>query len=230
MTSPYFSKDTIKFLNELAANNNRSWFNDNKQRYEDVVRSPSLAFIEDIGKELPKLSPHFRAIPKKVGGSLMRIYRDIRFSKDKTPYKTNIGINIRHITATDMHGPCYYFHVEEQSCFFGCGIWRPDAVRLRKIRECIDGNPRTWLKAINDKKFKQQFTLNGSTLTNPPRGFAKDHPLMEDLKRKDFVASYDFNHDLLFSPDLLKTTMKAYANASLFMRYLCYAVELPFDK
>lgn len=229
MASTYFSKDTIKFLKELSKNNNRSWFNDNKQRYENFVRTPSLAFIEDIGQELPKLSPHFRVIPKKIGGSLMRIYRDIRFSKDKTPYKTNIGINIRHVTATDMHGPCYYFHVEENRCFAGCGIWRPDSKRLRKIRECIDENPRTWLKAINDKKYKQQFTIGGSTLTNPPRGFSKDHELITDLKRKDFVASYDFDHDLLLSPDLLEQTIQSYAKASPFMRYLCYAVELPFD-
>nr|WP_235551139.1 TIGR02453 family protein [Mariprofundus ferrooxydans] len=91
-----FSPDTIAYLEALAANNNRDWFNENKQRYEQHVREPALSFIEAVGQRLPEFSPHFRADARKMGGSLMRVYRDSRFSKDKTPYKTNIGIQFRH--------------------------------------------------------------------------------------------------------------------------------------
>ena len=86
-----FPKTCIPFLRQLAKNNQRLWFNDNKHRYETAVREPALAFIESMGPELKKLSPHFRASAKKVGGSLMRVYRDTRFARDKTPYKTNVG-------------------------------------------------------------------------------------------------------------------------------------------
>ncbi|MCW8921644.1 MAG: TIGR02453 family protein, partial [Sedimenticola sp.] len=91
-----FPDGTLPFLAELKANNNKAWFNDNKARYEALVREPALAFIESVGPGLAEISLHFRAIPKKVGGSLMRVYRDTRFAKDKTPYKTNIGIQFRH--------------------------------------------------------------------------------------------------------------------------------------
>jgi len=132
--SRYFSKATFSFLGELSRNNNREWFHDNKQRYEEAVRGPALAFIEDIAPELQLIAPRFLAVPKKVGGSLMRVHRDIRFGKDKTPYKTNIGIQFRHEAGKDVHAPGYYLHIAPQECFFGAGIWRPDSTALGQIR------------------------------------------------------------------------------------------------
>ncbi|MDZ4851199.1 MAG: TIGR02453 family protein, partial [Pirellulaceae bacterium] len=103
-----FSTETFKFLRDLAKHNDRDWFAENKQRYEDDVLAPSLAFIESMQPFVRKLSPYLTAIPKRVGGSLMRIYRDTRFSKNKTPYKTNVGIHFRHEIGGDVHGPGFY--------------------------------------------------------------------------------------------------------------------------
>lgn len=229
MTGHYFNSDTYQFLNELASNNVRSWFNDNKQRYEDLVRTPALQFIQDIAVQLPDLSPHFRAIPKKSGGSLMRVYRDTRFTNNKSPFKTNIGINFRHVAAKDVHAPGYFVHIEPQKSFLGLGIWRPDSPTLKKIRQCIDENPRAWLAAKNDRKFNNVFKMAGDKLSNSPRGYAKDHPLLEDLKRKDFIAICELDDEVVISGDLLKLTVSNFATASALMRYLCYAVSLPFD-
>ena len=106
-----FSRATLKFLDELAANNNKAWFDENKPRYESLVREPALDFIEAMGPTLKTLAPHFRADLRKGGGSLMRVFRDTRFSHDKTPYKTNIGIQFRHELGKDVHAPGFYVHL-----------------------------------------------------------------------------------------------------------------------
>ena len=229
MTKKYFTNDTFTFLKELENNNNRPWFNENKQRYEDLVRTPSLQFIEDMGDALPSLTSRFRAIPKKTGGSLRRVYRDIRFAKNKTPYKINIGIHFRHEAAVDVHAPGFYLNISNEQSFVGAGIWRPGGSTLRKIRDCLDENSRTWLATKNDAEFKKVFKLRGESLTNGPRGFPKDHPLIEDLKRKEFIAFHDLKKTTVTSSDLLEKTIEHYSKVTPFMRYLCYAVELPFD-
>ena len=229
MATKYFTNGTFKFLKELENNNNRVWFNDNKQRYEDLVRTPALKFITDIGEVLPSLSPRFHARPKKVGGSLMRVYRDLRYAKDKTPYKINIGINFRHESAKDVHAPGYFLQIANNQCFIGLGIWRPEGSTLKKIRSCLDENPRAWLAAKNDKQFSKSFHLGGNSLIKYPRGYDKEHPLIEDLKRKDFIAIQDLKKKIITSPNLLEITIKELSKAAPFMRYLCYAVELPFD-
>ncbi len=224
-----FTTDTFRFLRQLENNNNRAWFNENKQRYEDLIRSPSLKFIEEMGNELPSLSPRFRAIPKKVGGSLMRVYRDIRYSKDKTPYKINIGINFRHEAAKDVHAPGYFVHISNSQCFIGLGIWRPESQTLKQIRECLDHNPRAWLAAKNEKSFSDTYRLGGNSLITQPRGYDKDHPLIEDLRRKDFIAICDLEKSMIISDDLVERSIETFSKATSFMRYLCYAVEMPFD-
>ena len=118
----YFSKETFSFLKALSENNNREWFSVNRQEYENLIRTPSLAFISDMGRDLPSISPHFIANIRKVGGSLMRIHRDTRFSKDKTPYKVNIGIQFRHKAGKDIHAPGYYVHIAPDGCFIGVGM------------------------------------------------------------------------------------------------------------
>ncbi len=129
-----FTPETIRFFTQLSKNNNRDWFAKNKSRYEDVVLNPALELVTDMEAPLKKVSPHFLAIPKRSGGSLMRIYRDTRFSKDKTPYKTNLGIHFRHEIGKDVHAPGFYFHIDREQIFIGAGIWHPDSSTLKKIR------------------------------------------------------------------------------------------------
>ena len=228
MADHYFTKETFAFLSALAANNSRDWFQDNKQLYEDVVRTPALAFIADMSNELPLISPHFLAVPKKVGGSLMRVHRDIRFGKDKRPYKTNIGIQFRHEVGKDVHAPGFYLHIENGGCFLGVGIWRPDAKALGAIREAISESGDKWLKARDDALFKKHFTLEGEVLKRPPRGFSKAHPLIDDLKRKDFIAMARLSDKQVVSNGLRALTAKRFSEASPFMNYLCRALGLRY--
>lgn len=228
MANPYFTTQTLSFLDQLTSNNNRDWFNENKSVYEDVVRSPALKFISDITGDLALLSPHFTAQPKKVGGSLMRIYRDVRFSKDKRPYKTNIGIQFRHERGKDVHAPGFYLHIEPGECFVGVGIWRPDSNALGKIRERIDEKPSQWIEAITSKKFKSQFETTGESLKRPPRGYDKDHPLINDLKRKDFIAITPISEQQLLSAKLFHTVIDRFNRADDYMRFLCQALELQY--
>ena len=228
MTDRYFTKHTFEFLSALAGNNNREWFAEHQQEYEDVVRTPALDFISDISHEMPSISRHFLAQPKKVGGSLMRIYRDTRFSRDKTPYKTNIGIQFRHEVGKDIHAPGYYLHIEPGECFLGVGLWHPDADALFKIRETIVEKSEAWLAARNDKTFSKYYTLEGDTLVNAPRGFARDHPLVEDLKRKDFICLARLSEAAVTSKNLRPQVVEKFRQAAPFMGFLCNALELQF--
>jgi uncharacterized protein (TIGR02453 family) len=228
-TRGHFTKATFDFLAELSRNNQREWFNDNKQRYEDCVRGPALSFIADIAPELQLIAPRFLATPKKVGGSLMRVYRDTRFGKDKTPYKTNIGIQFRHEAGKDVHAPGYYLHLSPEECFFGAGIWRPDSAALGGIREAIRDKSEKWCAARNATNFKHHYELAGESLKNAPRGFARDHPLLEDLKRKDFIAIEHFPQEQVLAADFLHHTVTHFGYATRYMQFLCGALEVRFD-
>jgi uncharacterized protein (TIGR02453 family) len=228
MTDRYFTRQTFAFLSSLAENNTRAWFEEHKQDYEDFVRKPALDFIADMAEELPSISKHFRALPKKVGGSLMRVQRDTRFSPNKTPYKTNIGIHFRHTVGKDVHAPGYYVHIEPEECFVGVGLWRPDADALFKIRETIAKNGEAWVKARDNKNFSQHFSLEGDALANAPRGFAKDHPLVEDLKRKDFIGLAALSDANVTSRDFRMLAVERFKQARPCMQFLCGALELRF--
>jgi uncharacterized protein (TIGR02453 family) len=229
MPNSYFTPATLKFLTELAENNRRDWFEDNKARYEEQVRAPALAFIADMAPELQAFAPRFLALPKKMGGSLMRVHRDTRFGRDKSPYKTNIGIHFRHDAGKDVHAPGYYLHIEPGSFFLGVGIWHPDADALGMIRDRLVEKPKQWLSARDDTGFRRAYSLSGESLQNPPRGFAKDHPLLEDLKRKDFIAIRELKRKEVLSPTLPSDVAEHFAAATPFMRFLCGAMGVGFD-
>ena len=184
----HFTPAFFRFLNDLSKNNNRDWFQANKERYEADLREPALQFIRDFAPYLEKISPFFVADDRKSGGSLFRIYRDIRFSKDKSPYKTYTGLHFRHERGKDAHCPGFYLHLQPKQVFAGLGIWHPDGETLGKIRESIDDDPAAWKKAVGRKKFRDHFELAGDSLKRAPKGYDPDHPQIEDLKRKDFIA------------------------------------------
>jgi len=223
-----FSKKTIKFLKDLEKNNNRDWFNTNKQRYEDEVRSPALSFIETMEPALHRVSNYFDASPKKVGGSLMRVYRDTRFGTDKTPYKTNIGIHFRHVRAKDVHAPGFYVHIEAKEAFFGAGIWRPESSTLKAIRTLIDEHPKEWLSIKRKVTGKGVFTLEGDSLKRAPKGFSPEHALIDDLRRKDFIAISELSLNDVTSNDFQKQIGKLMKSASPLMEFLCTADDLMY--
>jgi uncharacterized protein (TIGR02453 family) len=228
MAHPYFTQDTFDFLSALAANNRREWFEAHKPDYEASVRTPALNFIRDIAGDLAMISPHFLALPKKVGGALMRVNRDVRFGKDKRPYKTNIGIQFRHEVGKDVHAPGFYLHIEPQDCFLGVGLWRPDPLALGKIRDGIVDGGDAWLAARDDKNFRRKFELAGDALANAPRGYPKDHPALHDLKRKDFIAIAALPDAAIIAKSFYPKVVEHFAQSTPFMRYLCQALALRF--
>ena len=223
-----FDRASIGFLEELAANNNREWFKANKARYDEQVLDVALRFIQSMQDPLAEIAPQFTAIPQRVGGSLMRVYRDTRFSKNKLPYKTNIGIQFRHQRAKDVHSPGYYVHIDPDQVFLGVGMWRPDPDSLRAIRERIVAKPSEWTGALHDTKFRRHFELGGESLSRAPRGFDKDHELIEDIKRKSFIAIRNLDVGDSLSPRFQRQVEASFAAAAPFMRFLCKSVGVPF--
>ena len=199
----FFSPELFEFMRQLKRHNNREWFAKNKQRYEAAVRDPALLFINGFAPHLHKLSPNFVADARPTRGSLFRIYRDTRFASDKTPFKTHVGIHFSHASGKDAHAPVFYLHLEPDGCFAAAGVWHPDSSVLTKIRSAIIAEPALWAKA------KRKLEIEGDTLKRPPRGFDPNHQFIEDIKRKDFVASVAFTEKQICGA----TFMRDYAGA-----------------
>ena len=223
MAKSYFSAELFVFLRQLKRNNRREWFQKNRSRYESLARDPSLRFITDLRFRLRAISPWLVADPKPNGGSLFRIYRDIRFSQDKKPYKTHVGMNFWHAASNEYaHGAGYYLHLEPDGCFLAGGCWHPDPHSLTRIRDAIAWKADEWNAA------SARLELEGDTLTRPPRGYGADHPLIEDLKRKDFIASVDLTELRVCSPRFMDDVIAGCEELSPLLRFLSQAVGLQF--
>ncbi|MCA8974694.1 MAG: DUF2461 domain-containing protein [Planctomycetes bacterium] len=223
-----FAPPLFEFLADLGAHNDRKWFDKNKARYEAEVREPALEFIRRMAPHLAKISEHFLAVDNKVGGSLMRVHRDTRFGKDKTPYKTNVGIQFRHDAGKDVHAPGFYVHLEVSSCFLAAGMWRPEPEALAAIREAIAGDPAGYRRVRDGKPFRRLFAFEGESLLRPPKGYDADHPLIDDLRRKDHIAVHHIDAADVLSPDFVDTVAKKFKATAPFMRWLCAAVDVAF--
>ncbi|HEY0180192.1 MAG TPA: DUF2461 domain-containing protein [Dokdonella sp.] len=228
MSPVYFTPATFKFLRDLAAHNDRTWFAANKSRYDDVVRGPYLRLIADLAEPLAKISPRFRADARAQGGSLFRIHRDTRFSGDKTPYKTWAGARFGHERRREIEAPSFYTHIQPRDCFVGGGIWHPQPATLKKIREFLADNPAAWKRATQAKAFRERFEFWGESLSRPPRGFDPAHELIEDLKRKNFAAGIGFPDALACSAELRPFLVDAFERVAPMIDYLCAAVDLEF--
>ncbi|QYK00416.1 DUF2461 domain-containing protein [Shewanella psychrotolerans] len=222
-----FTPDTFAFLAQLEANNHRDWFKSNQADYEAKVRTPALQFIETMAPHIQQLSPRLTAVAKKVGGSLMRPQRDARFSKDKTPYKTNVGIQFRHFQGKDVHAPGFYLHIANDGCFIGAGIWHPDGKALNQIRSCIVDNPNAYKQALK-QLMDAGFALEGDSLIRPPKGLDKDHPMISELKRKDFIAIKAISTEQLLGNDFALWCSEQFSQANKLMGYLCFALDLDY--
>ena len=225
----YFDATLFTFLETLRQNNNREWFQANKQRYEADVRDPMRRFIGDFGPHLRTISARFVADPRANGGSLFRIYRDVRFAKDKRPYKTNAGAQFRHEAGRDVHAPGFYLHLEPGMVFVASGVWHPDHRTLSNIRDAIVAHPQAWKRATSSKTFRATGCLGGDSLKRPPHGYDPAHPLIEDLKRKDFVAHAPFSEAQACAPDFMAVfteTCRAFAPMT---KFLTAALQLPWS-
>lgn len=228
MTASPFTPELFSFLRDLAANNDREWFTANKGRYEQHLKAPSLRFIEDFGVYLADISPHFEAIPKATGGSLFRIYRDTRFSKDKTPYKTHVALQFRHELGKDAHAPGYYLHIEEGNVGCGFGIWAPPPALLNQIRDRIVADPDGWRAAKDSATGGTGELYDPEPLKRVPRGYDKDHPLAEDLKHKSYAALRSLPDEAVLEDGFMEHFAALCEEASPFMRFVCEATGAPF--
>jgi uncharacterized protein (TIGR02453 family) len=229
MIDAYFTPELFKFLRELAKHNNREWFQKNKSRYDEVVRDPFLRFIEAYQPRLQAISPHFIADPKPVGGSLLRIYRDMRFRKDQPPYKTMVAARFPHRAYKQRTAPGLYLHLDPQHCFFACGLWRPDGDTRALVREAIIREPQRWKLATRRKPFTSIWEVSGESFTRLPAGFDPNHPLAVDLKRKDFTAHIIFTEAEVCSAAFLQTVTRASRAVAPFLEFLTRAVGLPWS-
>ena len=223
--SPYFGLDFFGFLKDLEANNNRDWFTAHKDRYMASIQDPSLRFITDVGPMLKGFSPHLVAEPKPFGGSLSRIYRDVRFSKDKSPYRTNIGIHFwyKRSLGKEQGLPGFFLHLSSGESFAASGMWQPEPPALTKIRDAIVARPDAWMKVVRDTP-----PLEGESLVRPPKGYDPAHPLMTDLRRKDYIASVRFRHREVTGPGFRDAFLGACRTLNPLNRFLAEAMGLPW--
>ena len=224
-----FTPEFLNFFKTLAKNNNRQWFNEHKAEYKQAVVEPMLQFIEAMVPRLKRISPHFVADPRSNGGSMFRIYRDVRFSKDKTPYKLHAACHFRHELGKDAHAPGFYVHISPQEIVFGGGIWMPPNSELLKIRNTIVDNPNEWKRIKSAAKFKRMFgDVGGDGLKRPPKGFDAEHLHIEDLKRKSFFAMRHENPEIILENHFVDEVEATFKAAKPLIEYICYAQEIAF--
>jgi uncharacterized protein (TIGR02453 family) len=223
-----FGPELFSFLADLRENNNREWFAANRERYEEHLLEPALAFIDAFSPRLAKISPHFRADARPSGGSLFRIYRDTRFSRDKSPYKTNVGISFRHERSKDAHAPGYYLHIGPGEVVAGGGIWHPDTEAATGIREAIVTDPERWRRATRGGTFAKRLKLGGDSLKRVPPWADAEHPFADDLKRKDFYGWARLSESDVLAPGFVDEYAGICRAAAPLNQFLCAALELPY--
>jgi uncharacterized protein (TIGR02453 family) len=218
-----FPKEGIRFLKGLKRNNNRSWFEKRKNEYEEYLRLPLQSFIFALQPYFASFAPEFDISPKR---SIFRIYRDIRFSKDKTPYKTHIAAHfVLRGKEKGFVGSGYYFHIEPGEVFAGGGIYMPDADQLKKIRKALATHADEFLSIINDPTFKKKFgKIEGDKLQRIPKGYDETHPMAEWLKLKQFFVGKSMAESACYKAALVESIASLYEDADPLVKFLNRAV------
>jgi len=224
-----FDNALPQFFRDLSKNNNKEWFTANKGRFESDVQMPMLEFVTAMQPRLGKISKHMVAAPKKSGGSLTRIYRDTRFSKDKKPYNTYMAMRFFHETGPKESAPRYYIHVDGEQAGIAAGCWHPDSPALASIRTAIVEDPRAWTRARDNKKQAAAWDgLSGESLKRPPRGFDAEHPQIEDIKRKDFILYTPLTLEEFTAPDFIGRAEAMFKAARPLMGFAAGALDVAY--
>lgn len=228
-SSPLFTKDAQAFLRELAQHNNKAWFEANKARYEEELRQPALELVRALEGPLHKLSPHLLVSDKKVGGSLMRIHRDVRFAKDKSPYNTHLALRFHLNAPKGESAPGFYIGIDADGLTLGAGLYGPDASAMAKVRARIDAEPKAWKRARDAKAAREAgWAFEGESLKRPPKGFDADHPLLEDLKRKSWCWFAKAPRSLVTRSELPAEAMARFRSAKGLVGFLAGALGLDY--
>lgn len=220
-----FRPEFFRFLRELRKNNNRPWFLKNKVRFDRDVLGPSLVFVEAMGPEMSRISSELVADARPVGGSLMRIYRDVRFSRDKSPYRTSMGIHFFYQASEGHEGglPGFFLHLAPRESFVASGMWMPSAPDLAKIRAAIVQNSTAWNKIRSIG-----LATDENALKRVPPGFDPDHPLADDLKRKSFVATTELKDAEVASTNFSRRFVIDCRRLDPLNQFLAKALSVPY--
>jgi len=214
---------TLNFLKQLKKHNNRPWFDENKEKYLEA-REDFNAFVEQVLLAYGKVEPAIGLLSAK--DCVFRIYRDIRFSKDKTPYKTHFSAGINK-GGKKVHFPGYHLHIEPGNSYLGGGIWRPDRELLHKIRQEIDYNLDDLLAIIQKPSFRKTYGTfsTENKLIRPPRGYEADNPAIDYLKLKSFTVCCKIPDEELLSADLVKIIVKKFKQAKPLIDFFELAMD-----
>ena len=217
-TSRNFPAAGLRFLRQLKRNNNRDWFQAHKEEYEQAVKGPMAELVLAIGEALGRFAPEMVADPKR---SIYRIYRDTRFSPDKTPYKTHVAA-VFPVRGLPKHsGPALYFHIAPEEVLIGGGIYMPEPELLRAVRQHIAAHPKRFLAIVEGRAFQKAFgELEGERLKTTPKGFSADHPAAKYLRYKQFLFGEEHPASFATTPRLLPAIVKCFERGMPLLRFL----------
>ena len=217
-----FPNQGIEFLERLKKNNNRDWFTKHKSDYEEFVKFPMQCLIASLISPMKKYVPEIDVNPKR---NMFRIYRDTRFSKNKTPYKTHVAA-VFHLKGHWQQSAGYYVHIEPGNIYVGGGIYMPDSNQLKLIRRAIGEQSMEFNSIVDSKLFKKRFgTLEGDKLQRAPLGYPPDHPMIEWLKHKSFYTGVEWKESECYSPKFIDKIVAMYKELSPLIRFLNRALK-----
>ena len=217
-----FPREGLAFLRGLKRHNERKWFQARKEIYEDTLRLPMQCLIASLARRMAETAPEVDFNPRK---SIFRIYRDTRFSKNKAPYKTNIGavFQVRGRKGP-TEAPCFYVGVEPGEVYVGGGLYLPTGPQLKAIRSSIANDPGAWLGIIGTPSFKRKYgAIEGERLSRAPLGYPPDHPMIEHLKLKQFFAGRSYGEEICYKASFLKTTEEVFRDLLPLVRWIVKA-------
>lgn len=219
-----FPQEGIEFMKRLKRNNNRPWFEKHKPDYESFVKTPMQSLIVALRPHFERFAPEFDINPKR---SIFRIYRDVRFSKDKTPYKTHVAAHfVLRGKPKGVEGSGYYLHIEPGELFLGGGLYMPDGDQLKKIRRAIADKPEQFLSIVQHQRFKKIFgKLDGAKLQRVPKGYEPDHAMAEWLKYKQFFVGVEWPASKCLKEKFVPEIVSVFEAATPLVRFLNEAVS-----
>lgn len=217
-----FPVEGLKFLRRLKKNNNRKWFKEHKSEYLNLVKLPMQMFIGSVKPYMEKLAPEIEINPQK---NIFRVYRDTRFSRDKTPYKTNVAA-VFHLKGHWQNSAGFYVHIEPDNVYAGGGIYMPDNRQLKKIRQSIADRSNEFLAIVCNDDFVRLFNeLEGEKLSRVPQGFPKDHLMAEWLKYKSYYAGVEWKEEVCLKKSFLQKVLGIYEKVLPLVRFLNSALS-----
>lgn len=225
----FFDARSLKFLRQLAGNNEKAWFQAHRADYDSFVREPFERLLVALQPALEKISSQFLANPARVGGSLFRIHRDARYSHDKSPYKPWQGARLYHVRRREVPSPAFYLHLQPGGSFIGAGVWQPENDVQKRIRQFIFDNPAGWKAAAHAPALLKRFELGrDGAMVRPPRGFPVDFAFIDDLKLRSWALWRPLDDATMIGPNLHLLLEDDLRSLAPFVDYLCAALDLDF--